>query len=330
MTTIKTVADRAGVSTATVSRVLSMPDVVQPATRARVREAIEALGYAPNHAAKSLRMLRTCKIIVMVPDVSNPFFSEVLRGAEDAAQGLGYAVLLGDTRDDAAREDQFAAMLGRKEADGLIFLGHRMPASLARMVRERGSAAPLVNACDVDPARGIASVRIDNAAASAEAMALLRSMGHRRVGVIAGPPESPITIDRLRGVRGVGGVELVIDQADYSIEQGARVAARMLARADRPSAIFCFSDEMALGAMTAARAAGLRCPADLSIVGFDDVRYARHLDPALTTVRQPMAQIGAEAVKLLMGILDGGAAGVERVTLEHELVVRGSTGPAPF
>lgn len=327
MTTIKTVAERAGVSTATVSRVLSMPDVVQPATRERVREAIEALGYAPNHAAKSLRMLRTMKIIVMVPDVSNPFFSEVLRGAEDAAQGLGYAVLLGDTRGDAAREDQFAAMLGRKEADGLIFLGHRMPGSLARMVRERASAAPIVNACDVDPAREIASVRIDNAAASAEAVALLRSMGHRRIGVISGPAESPISIERLRGARSVDGVELVVEQADYSIEQGERVAARMLASADRPTAIFCFSDEMALGALAAARAAGLRCPADLSIVGFDDVRYARYLDPALTTVRQPMAQIGRQAVALLMGILDGGG-GAERVTLAHELVVRASTGPA--
>lgn len=327
MTTIKTVADRAGVSTATVSRVLSSPDIVQPETRERVRAAIDALGYAPNHAAKSLRMLRSMKIIVTVPDVSNPFFSEVLRGAEEAAQVLGYAVLLGDTRGDAAREDEFAAMLQRKEADGLIFLGHRMPAALARMVRERGSAAPIVNACDVDPAREIASVRIDNAAASAEAMSLLHSMGHRRIGVIAGP-DSPITAERLTGVRSVAGVELTVDQADYTIEQAARAAGRMLAASDRPTAIFCFSDEMALGAMTAARLAGLRCPADLSIVGFDDIRYARHLDPPLTTIRQPMAQIGQEAVKLLMAILDGSAARAERVTLDHELVVRASTGRA--
>ena len=118
------VAERAGVSTATVSRALSRPDLVIPETRARVQEAIDVLGYAPNFAAKSLRTLKTSKIVMLVPDVANPFFSEVLRGAEDAAQLAGYSVLLGDTRDDAAREAQYADMLLRKEADGLIFLGH--------------------------------------------------------------------------------------------------------------------------------------------------------------------------------------------------------------
>jgi LacI family repressor for deo operon, udp, cdd, tsx, nupC, and nupG len=333
VSTIKAVAARAGVSTATVSRALSNPEIVQPETRARVQEAIEALHYAPNHAAKSLRMLRTSKLMVMVPDVSNPFFSEVLRGAEEAAQAAGHSVLLGDTRGDEGREAQYAEMLLRKEADGLIFLGHRMPPSLARVVAARGGQAPLVNACDFSAEHGVAGVHIDNARAALEAMGLLYSMGHRRVGVIAGPLESHLTRERLAGVERAAiaaGAErgLTIVHADYTIESGLQETTRLLAGAERPSAVFCFSDEIAVGALSACRARGVACPTGLSIVGFDDVRYARFLDPPLTTVRQPMAEIGRTAVNLLLDILAGEPAPAEPVTLAHELVVRASTGPA--
>lgn len=334
MATIKMVAKQAGVSTATVSRALSNPDIVVPETLEKVRVAIKALGYAPNFAAKSLRQLRTSKIMVMVPDVSNPFFSEVLRRVEDTAEQEGYSVLLGDTRDDMDREAQFADMLLRKEADGLIFLGHRIPPSLAAIIKERGSQAPVVNACDFSPDFGISSVHIDNAAAAQEAVALLQSMGHRRIGVITGPVESNITQARLAGAqRQADGapqkIHLRVGHADYTIEAGARETERMLAEPDRPTAIFCFSDEMAIGALAACRARGLSCPADLSIVGFDDIRYARYLDPPLTTVRQPMMQIGQTAVRLLLSILRQTATEARQVTLEHDLVVRGSTGSAP-
>ncbi|MEJ7926344.1 LacI family DNA-binding transcriptional regulator [Sphingobium sp. AN641] len=329
MATIKMVAARAGVSTATVSRAISNPEQVLPPTRARVREAIEALGYAPNSAAKNLRMLRTSKIVVMVPDVSNPFFSEVLRGAEETAQAAGYAVLLGDTNDNAEREAQYAAMLLRKEADGLIFLGHRMPAALIRIVAEKDMAAPIVNGCDYSPKHGVAGVHIDNLSAASEAVALLLSMGHRRIGIVAGPRDSHITRDRLAGVRRAAAEQsgdLIVVHGDYTIESGARLTTQLLLAADRPTGIFCFSDEMAVGALSAARAAGLVCPKDLSIIGFDDVRYARFMDPPLTTIRQPMKLIGSTAVELLLAILNGGS--VERaaaITLPHDLVVRGST-----
>jgi LacI family repressor for deo operon, udp, cdd, tsx, nupC, and nupG len=334
MSTIKTVAQKAGVSTATVSRALSDPEVVSPETRTRVFAAIEALGYAPNHAARSLRTLRTSKILVMVPDVSNPFFAEVLRGAEDAAQAAGYSVLLGDTRDDAARETQYAEMLLRKEADGLIFLGHRLPPNLAKLVRDKGPKAPVVNGCDFSSALGVSGVHIDNAAAAAEAMRLLYDLGHRRVGVIGGPPQSHITCDRNRGVRETAArfglePELVIVESDYSVEAGYRETIGLLAAPNRPTAIFCFSDELAVGALRACREQGVACPADLSIVGFDDVRYARFLDPALTTVRQPMRQIGQATVRLLLSILAGKRDSLLTETLDYDLVVRASTGPAP-
>src|SRR4051794_34001932 len=135
MSTIYEVAKRAGVSTATVSRVLSQPDLVTPDTRRKVMQAVEFLDYAPNSAAKNLRTLRTGKLLVTVPDISNPFFALILQGIEDAAQRDGYAVLLGDTQHDDRREQRYALMLRSKEADGLIFLGHRLPEAAQAVVR---------------------------------------------------------------------------------------------------------------------------------------------------------------------------------------------------
>ena len=141
MSNIYEVAKRAGVSTATVSRVLSQPDVVAPDTRRKVMAAVERLGYTPNAAATNLRTLRTKKLLVTVPDISNPFFSLILQGIEDAAQREGYSVLLGDTQHDEQREERYALMLRRKEADGLIFLGHRLPKEAAALVRSMPPAA---------------------------------------------------------------------------------------------------------------------------------------------------------------------------------------------
>ena len=331
--TIKMVAERAGVSTATVSRALSEPDLVQPETRRKVQEAIDALGYVPNFAAKSLRTLRTRKILVMVPDVSNPFFAEVIRGAEDAAQAAGYSLLLGDTRDDAGREAQYADMLLRKEADGLIFLGAKVPEKLSRLVQQKGFSAPVVNACDFSPELGVASVHIDNARAASDAVGLLLSMGHRRLALLAGPEDSHLTRDRLEGARraaAMAGVsdQLVVAHGDYTPESGVALAAMLLDAKAPPTALFCFSDEVAIGALATCRERGLICPDDISIIGFDDVRYARFQHPPLTTIRQPMNAIGMESVELLLTILNGRANDRPWVTLPHDLVVRGSTGPA--
>ncbi|WP_254302547.1 LacI family DNA-binding transcriptional regulator [Sphingobium chlorophenolicum] len=333
MATIKMVADYAGVSTATVSRALSSPDLVTPETRKKVQKAIEHLGYAPNFNARSLRALRTTKIVMMVPDIANPFFSEVVQGAEEAAQLAGYSVLLGDTKDDAERENQYASMLLSNEVDGVIFLGHRLPAILSRMVSERGFRAPVVNACDFTADHGISGVRIDNEAAAFAATELLLAMGHHHLGVIAGPLDSPITQARLAGVRrclgqqGLG-EQVRVSHGSYTMEDGAEEASAFLQSPERPTALFCFSDELALGALSALRTVNLSCPGDVSIVGFDDVRFARFVAPPLTTVRQPMRRIGESAVNLLLSILAGRSETQEIVTLQHELVMRQSTGPA--
>ncbi len=294
-------------------------------------EAVALLGYAPNSAAKHLRTLRSGQLLVMVPDISNPFFSLILRGIQEAARADGYAVLLGDTQDDEEREERYALMLKRKEADGLIFLGHRLPKAAAELLRSSPAGlAPIVNGCEFSPLLGIPSVHIDNAAAAGEAMDHLYDLGHRRVGIVTGPLVSPLSRDRLRGATERAAANqaedsLVVLHGDFTIESGSAAGDQLLAAGEPPTAIFCFNDEMAIGVLGAARRRGLHVPEDLSLVGFDDVRYAAHMNPPLTTIVQPMQQIGEGTVRLLLDILNGRTVAPVSVTLPHRLVIRAST-----
>src|SRR4051794_18643259 len=202
VSTIYTVAKRAGVSTATVSRVMSQPEIVSPTTRHKVLQAVEDLGYTPNSAARHLRTLRSGKLLVTVPDICNPFFALILQGIEDAAHREGYAVLLGDTQHDETREERYALMLRRKEADGLIFLGHRLLDAAQAFIRSVAPrCAPVVNSCEFSSRLGVPGVHIDNARAAADGLEHLYRLGHQRIGIVTGPLNSPLSRDRLRGVK---------------------------------------------------------------------------------------------------------------------------------
>jgi LacI family transcriptional regulator, repressor for deo operon, udp, cdd, tsx, nupC, and nupG len=332
--TIHEVAKRAGVSIATVSRVLSNPDVVAPTTRRKVLAAVDRLGYRANSAAKTLRMLgRTRRLLVTVPDISRPLFSLILQGIEESANREGYSVLLGDTHYDKGREERYAAMLYEKQADGLIFLGRKLSKGVETLVRtHRGKAAPVVNALGFKPTLGIPSVQIDNAAAGADVMEHLYRMGHRRVGVVTGPPLSFVSAERLRGAIARARSarllkELLVVHGDFSVESGVMGGERLLADATPPTAIFCLNDEMALGVLHTARRRALRVPDDLSIIGVDDIHYARYSYPPLTTVAQPMREMGEHAARVLLGILNGGDKPEALVRLPYTLVVRSSTAP---
>lgn len=333
MSTIYEVAKRAGVSTATVSRVLSRPDVVAPDTRRKVMQTVARLGYEPNYAAKNLRTLRSRKLLITVPDISNPFFSLILQGIEDAAQREGYAVLVGDTQHNEKREEGYALILKRKEADGLIFLGHRLPKEAAGLIKAMApKRAPIVNGCEFSPRLGVPSVHIDNAKAASEVMDHLYRLGHRRIAVVTGPLVSPLSRDRLRGVNARAKVErasadLLVVQGDFSIGSGVAAADQLLLRRDPPTAVFCFNDEMAIGVIDAAKRLRKSVPRDLSVAGFDDIRFARYTDPALTTIAQPMREIGEGTVRLLLEILHGHEISPVSVTLPHTLMVRASTAP---
>jgi LacI family repressor for deo operon, udp, cdd, tsx, nupC, and nupG len=333
--TIYTVAKRAGVSTATVSRVMSQPEIVSPGTRNRVLQAVEDLGYAPNSAARHLRTLRSGKLLVTVPDICNPFFALILQGIEDAAHRDGYAVLLGDTQHDETREERYALMLRRKEADGLIFLGHRLPDAAQAFIRSIAPrCAPVVNSCEFSTRLGVPGVHIDNAKASADGMDHLYRLGHRRIAIVTGPLVSPLSRDRLRGVKARAKAldaeaDLEIVTGNFSIESGAEAADRLLSQPSRPTAIFCFNDEMAMGVLDMARQRGIRVPKDLSVMGFDDIRFARYVDPPLTTIAQPMRDIGETSVRLLLEIIQGRTTSPQSITLPHTLMIRSTTAPAP-
>lgn len=328
MPTIIEVAALAGVSTATVSRVLSRPEQVSEDTRRHVLAVVRSSGYAPNVAARSLRTLRAAKILLTVPDISNTFFASVIRGAEEAARDAGYSIVVGDTRHDPEVEDQYADMLSRREVDGLIFLGHRLPGALGPLLSREGGAAPIVNGCEYSADLGVPSVHIDNAAAGGDAIDHLIDLGHRAIGVVTGPEASPISRDRLAGA--VAAAErhglrdaLHIATGDYAAGSAYDQTQRLLGHG--VTAIFCFSDEMAMGALGAIGAAGLSCPRDVSVIGFDDLPLARYFQPPLTTIAQPKGLIGRRAVELLVDILRGHDRPHRQVTLRHDLVIRHST-----
>ncbi len=332
--TIADVAKAAGVSTATVSRTLSNPESVSERRRKAVLQAVKALGYSPNYAAKSLRTTRSQRIILTVPDISNSFFSAVIRGAEEAAQAAGYSILIGDTRHDSEREEYYARMLSRREADGMIFLGHRLAPTAAAIVARQGVHAPIVNGCEYEPDLNVSSVHIANAVAAAEAMQHLYDLGHRRIGVITGPLLSPLSRDRLSGVQGAAAgrglwPDILVRNGDFSVDSGETLAKSLLDEKQPPTAIFCFSDEMAIGVIVALRERGLDCPRDISVVGFDDIRLARAYRPSLTTIRQPKELIGRKTVEIMLGILSDTSNRETSITLPHELIVRESTGPCP-
>jgi LacI family transcriptional regulator, repressor for deo operon, udp, cdd, tsx, nupC, and nupG len=323
---IKQVAQAANTSVATVSRTLQMPDVVAAETRKRVMVAIERLGYTPNAQARVLRTARTNMIVALVPDIANPFFAEVIRGIEQIAHRNGYSVLLGDTQYSRVREQAYAELLSSKQADGLITLLPHLPrVSLP-------DPLPIVNACEYVTTRGVTTVHVDNGAAAEDVTRYLITLGHRDIAFLAGPMHSPICVDRDRGYeRGLQQAGIKRNPAltvvgDFSVESGIRCLESLFDARRKFTAVFCSNDEMAMGALRAVKHRGLKVPDDISVVGFDDIRFARYTDPGLTTVAQPKEELGQEAMTLLLDILRGVSLPGRKRILPTQLVVRGSTG----
>jgi len=321
---INEVALAAKVSAATVSRTLAKPDVVAPETRRKVHDAILKLGYTPNVQARSLRTARSNLILALVPDVSNPFFAQVIRGIEQVAHQKHYSVLLGDTQYNLDREQDYANLLATRQADGLITLLPHVPSIVST------GRFPIVNACEYVKDRSITSVYVDNVAAAQEATEYLIMFGHRTIAFLTGPMNSPISVDRDEGYEkaltraGIKRNPALTVEGDFSLDSGIRGIEALFARGERFSAAFCSNDEMALGAMSGIKARGLKIPEDVSVVGFDDIRFARYSDPPLTTIAQPMADLGREAMSMLIEIMNGINVPPRKRILPTQLIVRSS------
>jgi len=325
--TVKEIAAAANVSVATVSRALQRPEIVSETTRQHIHEVVKRLGYTPNALARNLRTARTRLIVALLPDIANPFFSEVIRGIEQVAHESGYSVLLGETQGSLVREQAYADMVAARQADGIITMSPRVPAIPVQ------GRLPVVNACEYVKDAQISSVYVDNVTAAGVAVDYLVMLGHRDIAFVGGPPTSPICVDREQGYRlALQRAELSFDAGlsvagDFSIEAGERAIELLLAQRRRFSAVFCANDEMAIGAMRALGAHGLRVPEDVSVVGFDDIRFARYTTPALTTVAQPKNALGREAMAMLIELLNDAGVPPRKRVLSADLVVRGSTAP---
>lgn len=323
---IKDIAADAGVSIATVSHALRNPGRVSDATRQRVLAAAERIGYNPNKLAASLRTDRSGNIVVIIPDVTDSFNSGIIGAIEQVAHSRGYSVLLGDTRGSVEREREFAAMALSRQADGIILMSHRLPFG-------RQKLPPLVNGCEFTGDTSVPLVAIDDLRAATDATRHLLDFGHERIAVITGDIGSTSSRDRLRGFRqAMQGAGLVPDErsivyGDYSLGAGERAARQLLLQKPRPTAVFCFSDEIALGCMYALRHSGFDVPGDISVMGFDDIPFARYSAPSLTTIAQPTEAIGATCATVLLDLIDGTAPAQLKHILPHELRLRESTRP---
>jgi len=328
--TIKDVALAASVSITTVSHVVNNTRFVEPDTRQRVLRMMDALGYQPNSLARSLRSGISKTIGLIVPDASNLFFAEIARKIEDYGFAQGYSVILGNSDNNPEKQSSYIKTLLAKRVDGMIFIssGGRDD-ELYQLTENR---IPVVVA-DRDISLELADVvMLDNEKAAYEATRHLVDLGHHRIACIAAPSAYSSSQARLAGYkRSLEEARIPIDPAliamgDYTSAGGLQAMNILLDRPDQPSAVFATNDMMAIGAMTSIRQHGLSVPADISIVGFDDIELASEITPMLTTVRQPVDDLAKEAIKILIERMTGVRSGEnQRVILSGNLILREST-----
>jgi LacI family transcriptional regulator len=328
--TIRDVARESGFSVATVSRVLNGSGPVKEATRLRVREAAASLRFSPNVAARSLSTSRTHTLGVLLPDLHGEFFSEVIRGVDQAAQEHGYHVLVSSSHN-APAEISAALATMRGRVDGVVIMS---PVIDARTLStELPPSLPLVLLNCAGGQEDVDALDIDNHGGAQAMTRHLYALGRRRIAFIRGPRGNADAESRLRGyrdaLREAGIVPRVEWELDGDFGEGAGIAAvgKLLATSPRPDAMFAANDVMAIAAMSALRAAGLRVPDDVAVTGFDDIPIARYVYPALTTVRVDIAGLGARAVRTLVHAVGRKNEHTRvRETLGTELVVRASCG----
>ncbi|WP_443751335.1 LacI family DNA-binding transcriptional regulator [Asticcacaulis solisilvae] len=331
--TIKQVAQLAGVSIATVSRCLNEPDRAGKKTLARVREAVAELGYTPNLLAQNFRRGRTNIVMVVVPQIGLPLFEDVLNGIKTVLGGR-YSLVITEANVDSQKSSNFIDMLVSRQVEGVILLASLLPFSPQLIAANQTQPLPLVVGLEplTDDLEKLPSVHIDNYQAALEATRYLVDLGHTRIAFVSGAANSLITGDRERGFRAamaeanIAVAPALVQYSDLTITGGGIAAQHLLRMTDRPTAIFCANDDMALGVMSSARRMKIDVPGQLSVMGFDDTCYAEISNPALSTVHQPARDIGVRVAQRLLQEMETPDHESLRVeTLPHKLVIREST-----
>lgn len=332
---IKDIASLAKVSPATVSRVISSPELVSKKTLNKVKKIIDEMGYRPNRIGASLRTRKSGNIVAIIPDITNPVNAGIIRAIEQGAQSAGYAVLLGDTQGLEEREKHYADLVSSGQADGILLFCSRIPFKIDPTKPLIGQIPPMVNGNETMDCAEIVQVAVDNVQAARVAVSYLISQGHRRIGAITGPADVPSSNERLQGyLLALQDAGIDIDSSlqiagSYTVDSGAICAESLLLLRNRPTAIFCFNDEMAIGVMRLLKRQGFLIPEDISVMGFDDIHYSEYVTPALTTVHQPLQEIGTTCINLLLEQLRGNYVKPGKQYLPFELKIRASTGPVP-
>ena len=329
MPTITDVAREARVSASTVSHVINETRYVSDEVKQRVHAAMEALNYQPNVIARSLRTRETLTVGVVVSDVTNPFFTSIVRAIEDEVLKQGYSIILCDTDEKPEREQAYLRLLMGRRVDGLIVAPSSGNADLLRSAIESG--LPVVLLDRSIPGLTADVVLSDNESGAFDAVSYLIGMGHRRIGIIAGRLEVSTGADRMAGyvrairTHGIPADESLIEVAKFKRDIAYDKTMKMLNRAEPPTALFVCNNVMTAGTMAALKAAGKKVPEDISVIGFDDSEWAALMDPPLTDVAQPIVELGTRAAQTLMRRISRGRVKTPRaVVLKPELILRDS------
>ena len=330
---VRDVARAAGVSTATVSRAFNSPELVGPELTARVLGAAERLGYLPDNAARSLSLRRTYRLGAIIPTIDNALFARGIDAFQKRAAASGYSVLLATTDYDVRQERDQVHNLVTAGAEGLMFMGETHLPEVYRLLQSRRVA--YVNTGVYRPGSEHPSVGFDNREAAMHATRFLLSLGHRRIGMIAGiRKENDRATNRVIGVRdalaerGLDLPDAWLVERPYDTAAGRDGFRLLMQRRPRPTAILCGNDVLGFGALLEAPRIGVDIPGDVSVVGFDDLDLASHLQPTLTTMRVPTDEMGRRAADYLIGCL-GREPVMEATRIDVSLVARDSTAPPP-
>jgi LacI family transcriptional regulator len=332
MTTIKEVAKRAGVSVGTASNVLSGTVPVSPARRESVLAAIRDLGYHPSDVARSLKLRRTNMLGLVVSDITNPFFAQLVRGAEEAALAQGYLLLTFNTDDRVEREKHVLGVLRGRRVDGVLLVVAPIRGESSHIAETIARGTPVVCLDRVPRGVSVDSVTVDNARAARECVEHLLDMRHRRIGILTGSMLLATAQERMRGYRralqahGLSVDPALVKEGNFRMESGYELASELLRSPNRPTALFVSNGLMAIGALRAVADLGLRCPEDVALATFDDLPLSEVLSPPLTSVAQPAYQMGYEGARILFDrIKSKRMDGPVRVRLQAQLKIRQSS-----
>lgn len=328
---MKDVAQAAGVSLGTVSNVINHPAIVAEGTRNRVRQAIKDLGFVVNASAQTLRAGRTKVLGLVVPDIGNPFFTEVAKGVDDAAFAAGYSVILCNTDEDSAKEDRYLELLASQRVAGILITPARETHAAMTRLTSREVAITLLDRSSTG--LDACSVAVDDAAGAGMAINHLFLLGHRHIVVLLGPDDIPQIAERKRGVNAAaagkleGGSLRFVTAPHMTTAAGEATMTNFLKEHKGSfTGLFCANDLLALGAIRALRTASLSVPKDVSVVGYDDIDFAASAQIPLTSIRQPKYQLGHAATELLIGECEDPASHAhQRVMFQPQLIIREST-----